>query len=221
MPAILAKDALEFKRKLAILDGKIEMVQLDIMDGQFVPHKTYAEPAALAGSKLGLELHLMVEDPETYIKGWSTLTPALSPLGRGRVVRVIVHAEIKKSLEFLIKKIKDHGWEAGLALNPETSWQEIDELIPELDTVLIMTVHPGKSGQPFEEAVPEHHLLSKISELHRAHPGLIISVDGGVNEKTLPFLIEAGARRFAVGSGIWNQPDPLTALQRLQKILNS
>ncbi len=137
---------------------------------------------------------------------------------RGWVKRVIIHAEIKKPLEPIIAKIKSYGWEAGVALNPETPWQQIDELLPTLDTVLVMTVRPGAAGQPFGEVVATYHLLNKILELHEAHPGLIISVDGGVSADTIPLLLEAGATRLIAGSAIWKSKNPLTALQKLQSL---
>ncbi len=214
IPAILAKEALEFKRKLAILEGRVETAQFDIMDGRFVPAKTFADPLKIRSwaSNLKFELHLMVEDPEPWIEAWRE---------EPRVRRVIIHAEIDRPLAVLIEKIKDQGWEVGLALNPETSWREIDEYIPELETALVMTVQPGKSGQPFEEAVSKYHLLAKINDLRQAHPNLVISVDGGVSDKTLPLLLEAGATRFAVGSAIWQAPDPRQALLKLQNLIHS
>lgn len=205
IPAILAKDKLEFEKKLDILEGQTEMAQIDIMDGKFVPGKTFQDPERASQTKLSFELHLMVEDPETVIDEWKSVSG---------VKRVIIHAEIKKPLEPILKKIKNLGWETGIAINPETPWQKIDELIHQVDTVLIMTVHPGKSGQVFEEAV-----LTKITELHQTHPGLVISIDGGVNENTLPHLIKTGATRFAAGSGIFRAPDPIAAFKRLELLL--
>src|SRR3989338_8589870 len=153
IPAILVKDPLEFKEKLAILDGQAPMAQLDIMDGCFVSNATFEDPVEAARHTLKYELHLMAEDPEAILEKWKDV--------KG-VVRVIVHAEIEKSLAPLIDYIKGRGWQVGIAINPETPWQNVDALIPKLDTVLVMTVHPGKSGQPFEEAVSHYHLLSKI-----------------------------------------------------------
>ncbi|MDP3985148.1 MAG: ribulose-phosphate 3-epimerase [bacterium] len=212
LPAILVPDALKFKEKIDILEGHADAVQIDIMDGAFVPHTTFADPAAILAfhSSLQHELHLMVNDPAPYLRAWSVVPS---------VIRAIIHAEIDRPLAPLLETIKENGWEAGIALNPETPWEAIDEFISQLDTVLVMTVHPGKSGQPFAEAVVEHHLLAKIADLHQAHPGLVIGVDGGVNAETLPLLLEAGATRFIVGSGIWNTPDPAATLSQLQKIV--
>lgn len=220
IPAILVEDALEFQKRLAILKGHVKEAQIDIMDGRFVPNTTFADPGQIRGFQTSLryELHLMVNDPGAEIEKWAT--PTLTHQGRGNVARAVIHAEIQKPLEPIIQKIKSYGWEAGIALNPETSWQQIDELISQLDTVLIMTVHPGKSGQPFGEVVASYHLLNKIFELHEAHPGLTISVDGGVNAETIPLLLEAGATRLVAGSAIFNQKDPLATLTRLKKLVS-
>ncbi len=212
LPAILVADALEFKEKLGILDGHAPVVQIDIMDGHFVAQTTFADPAETARHNLKYELHLMVEDPIAELLKWKEVSG---------VVRVIVHAEIEKPLAPIIIYIKGRALEVGIAINPETSWEKIDALIPELDTVLVMTVHPGAAGQPFEDAVSHYHLLSKIYELHEAHPTLVISVDGGVSEKTAPFLIEAGATRFVVGSAMWKAKNPVEVLEKLEKIIQS
>ncbi|MBI4281139.1 hypothetical protein HY628_03000 [Candidatus Uhrbacteria bacterium] len=213
IPAILVSDVLQFKRKIDALEGRVEEVQIDLMDGLFVPQTSLADPSVIRAfsTKLGYELHLMVDDPASVIEAWSVIP---------NVRRVIPHAEISQPLAPLIDQIHGLGWQAGLALNPETPWQTIDDLIPELDTVLVMTVPPGKSGQSLAEAAVEHHLLSKISELHRCHPGLIISADGGVNAETIPLLAEAGVTRFTMGSAIWQSSDPLAALKEFQNQLN-
>ncbi|MBI4133056.1 allulose-6-phosphate 3-epimerase, partial [Candidatus Uhrbacteria bacterium] len=136
IPALLVHDALKFQEQLSILEGHTKEAQVDIMDGKFVRNTTFSDPGQIRayGTSVQYELHLMVEDPELDFVGWRDVA---------NVKRVIIHAEIAKPLEPLITTIKGAGWQAGIALNPETSWQRIDELIPLLDTVLVMTVHPG------------------------------------------------------------------------------
>lgn len=212
IPAILAKNPEEFQKKLTILDGHTEETQIDIMDGQFVPEKTFQDPVEAAKHNLKYELHLMVKNPEVIIEEWKDVP---------NVHRVIIHAEVKKPLKPIIEKIKSLGWEASLALNPETPHESIDEFIHLLDTVLVMTVHPGASGQDFAEAVVPNHLLAKITELHRTHPGLKISVDGGIDEKTIPSLLQAGANRLIVNSAIFKKSDPVSALKKLKHLIHS
>lgn len=210
IPAILAKNAKEFKRKLLIIDGHAEEAQIDIMDGEFVPEISSEDPETAKLYRLLYSLHLMVADPEKYIEKWKAVPG---------VRQIIIHAEIKKPLELLIQKIKNSGWEVGLAINPETSHESIDKLIPLIDIVLVMSVNPGKSGQSFETAATKEHLLSKITLLHEEHPGLEISSDGGVNSETLPLLLRAGVTNFVIGSAIFDQKEPLEALKKLKHLI--
>ncbi|KKQ96515.1 MAG: Ribulose-phosphate 3-epimerase [Parcubacteria group bacterium GW2011_GWC2_39_11] len=210
IPAILAKDPLEFSKKLDILDGTVEMVQIDIMDGNFVPETTFQDLDQASSAMLEYELHLMVENPEEFIEQWQDVP---------NVKRAIIHAEIKKPLQPIIDQIHDLGWEAGIAINPETSWKKIEKYLKEIETVLVMTVHPGKSGQPFEETVKKYNLLEKIKDLHHARPSLTISIDGGVNEETIPYLMQAGATRFTAGSAIFNDKDLIENYKKLEEVI--
>lgn len=211
IPSILAKTSKEFQNKLTILNNHTEETQIDIMDGKFVPEKTFQDPIKAAKHNLKYELHLMVEDPEASIEEWKNIA---------NVRRVIIHAEIKKPLKPIIEKIKSLGWKVGVALNPETPHASIDECVTMLDTVLVMTVHPGASGQDFADAVVPNHLLAKITELHKEHLGLQISVDGGINEQTILYLLKAGATRFVVGSAIWHSGDPIQNYKNLLTLIS-
>jgi len=143
------------------------------------------------------------------------------------VKRAFIHAEIKKPLAPLLKKIKSYGWEAGIAINPNTGWEVVEPYIghnaPQppltlrggerlIDAILFMTVYPGQNGAPFQPKV-----VPKIAQFHKAHPEMLIEVDGGVSAATLPLLLKAGVTRFAVGSAIWSAPDPLKAYKNLLK----
>lgn len=206
IPAIIAKNALEFEKRLTTLEKtKISLVQIDIMDGQFVANTTKADPEVAAKYKLDYELHLMTKSPELYLKAWQKVTT---------VKRAAIHAEIKKPLAPILKKIKSNGWETGMAINPDTSWQVIRDIIVDLNFVLMMAVYPGRHAAPF---VPK--VIDKIKSLRAAYPSLVIEVDGGVNAQTLPLLLRAGATRFAVGSAIWSSPNPIEAYQKLLKII--
>ena len=149
------------------------------------------------------------------------------------MVRAFVHAEIKKPLAPLLKKIKSYGWEAGIALNPDTEWETLESLFPspglrppspagrgvggegiKADCVLFMTVYPGQNGAPFQPQV-----IPKIKNFHAAYPNIPIEVDGGVNAKTLPLLLKVGVTRLAVGSAIWSASNPLTAYKKLLKVV--
>ncbi len=181
------------------------MAQMDIMDGKFVSNTTFADPQIASKYKVGYELDLMVNDPGPYLTEWKAV--------RG-VKRAFVHAEIKKPLLPLLKKIRSYAWEAGVALNPDTPWKNIVKLVPALDCVLFMTVYPGQNAAPFQPKV-----IPNIAQFHRKHPDILIAVDGGVNGTTLPQLLKAGVTRFAVGSAIWSAPDPLLAYKKLLKLI--
>ena len=244
VPTILVQDRLEFERRLGIMEGKIAVAQMDIMDGKFVVNTTFTDPKIAARYKVDYELHLMVEDPGPVLEKWHATLPQSPPIkGGGKVVRTFVHAEITKPLAPLLKKIKSYGWEAGIALNPDTGWEVVEPFLPPpqssptggeeaqtnspplvggvrgggtfVDSVLFMTVYPGQNGAQFQKKV-----LPKIAQFHKAHPEIPIEVDGGVSEKTLPLLLKAGVTRFAVGSAIWSTPNPINAYKKLLKLTN-
>ena len=206
IPTILVQDRLEFVRRLDIMAGKIGMAQMDIMDGKFVANTTFTDPKVAARYKVAYELDLMVEDPEPVLDAWEKV-----PM----VKRAFVHAEIKKSLAPFLRKIKSYGWEAGIAINPDTEWEVVKDFVGKIDAVLFMTVYPGQNGAPFQPKV-----VPKIKAFHAAYPKVAIEVDGGVNEKTLPRLLKAGVARFAVGSAIWSAPDPIQAYKKLLTLIN-
>ena len=189
---------------------------MDIMDGKFVANTTFTDPKIAARYKIEYELDLTVEDPGPVLDAWKNVRT---------VKRAFVHVEIKKPLASLLKKIKSYGWEAGIAVNPDTEWEAVEPYIghnapqPPLtlrggvDCVLFMTVYPGQNGAAFQPKV-----IPKIKSFHAAYPNIPIAVDGGVSEKTLPALRKAGVTRFAVGSAIWSAPDPIKAYKKILKV---
>jgi len=205
IPTILVQDRLEFEGRLGIMERKIPVAQMDIMDGKFVANTTFTDPKIAARYQVDYELDLMVADPGPILDAWKNVAG---------VKRAFVHAEIKKPLAPLLKKIKAYGWEAGIAINPDTKWEAVKDALAKIDSVLFMTVYPGQNGAPFQPKV-----LPKIAQFHKAHPNMIIEVDGGVNEKTLPQLRKVGVTRFAVGSAIWSAPNPLNAYKKLLQLI--
>ena len=234
IPTDNVQDRLEFERRLGIMEGNIPVTQMDIMDGKFVANTTFTDPKIAAHYKIDYELDLMVQNPGPILEAWKNVRT---------VKRAFIHAEIKKPLAPLLKKIKSYGWEAGIAINPDTEWEVVKPYLaphpasghplPEgegkqvqfssprgrgegeghkglVDCILFMTVYPGQNGAPFQKKV-----IPKIAQFHKAYPKMIIEVDGGVNEKTLPLLLKAGVTRFAVGSAIWSAPNPLNAYKKL------
>lgn len=183
IPAIIAKDQEELSKRIERLKGLFDTLQLDVMDGKFVPNhsldfkfhvpKTYK-----------YEAHLMVSDPKRWInENWKIADI------------VLVHMESLKDPEHIIKLVKSKGIKIGIVLNPETPAEKIKPYLNELNQVLIMTVDPGFYGSEF---LPE--TLEKVKELRKLKPNLDIEVDGSITADTIKSANDAGANLFVSGS---------------------
>lgn len=203
VPAILVHSFEGYKRRLSLVEGLVKTVQLDGMDGKFVPNQTFADAEMIksAETPLAIEAHLMVEDPQNWIERYK----------EGPIKRLIFHIESTEAPEALIQGIKDGGFEVGVTLNPETSISRVWDHLPKVDLFQVMGVNPGFSGQEFQEVA-----LSKISEARKEFPDLNISVDGGVNPQTAPRIIEAGANILCSGSFIFESGDVGKAIEELK-----
>ena len=161
-----------------------DFLHLDIMDGKFVENKswTFGEVKKIISySRLPLDVHLMVNNPEKYIEDYALLNTSY----------LIFHYEAVKNVNEVINKIKDYGLKVGMAINPETDPKNIFPYLKDLDQVLVMSVHPGKSGQTFIESTIEK-IRSIKEEIERTQSKAIISVDGGINNETGLLCKEAG-----------------------------
>jgi ribulose-phosphate 3-epimerase len=203
IPAILAKDEKELRRKVESVDGLCEMVQLDVMDGKFVDNVTWADPARLEKMPLPLpyEVHLMVEDPLERLDAWSL----------AGCQRALIHAESVEDLSAALKEVKSYGMEAGISINPETPVSDIEDAVAEADVVQVMGVHPGRMGQPFQDVA-----IEKVAELRERFPELVIEVDGGVAVGIARRLVEAGADRLVSGSAVFNSGAPAKSIDALR-----
>ncbi|MBU1289739.1 ribulose-phosphate 3-epimerase [Patescibacteria group bacterium] len=205
IPAIIAKDFEELKDKIKQIEPFVEWAQLDVMDGKFVDNITWNHPSDLKKLKtnLKLEAHLMVEKPEDVIDSWI----------KSGVKRIIIHYEATKKLGEVIKKIQDAGLEASIAINPETSANELSPFlnVSSILSVLIMTVRPGRGGQEFIEAT-----LGKIRALRERDENVKIEVDGGINLETAQKVVRAGADILAVGSAIFKSEDIKKSIEELK-----
>lgn len=210
IPALLAKTKDEFIKKLRSIEELVEIAQIDVMDGTLVEHTTFWNPSQLANIKtpINYELHLMVDQPLATARLFGT-TP--------NVKRIYFHTESKDDIDQTIEEIKFHGMEVGIAINPETPIAILEPYLYKIDSVLFMGVNPGASGRPFHPEV-----LDKIKAFHAEHPKIEIAVDGSVNHDTIVDIKNAGATRFAVGSGIFNDNEsPKEALDKLNTLLQS
>ncbi|MEK7094951.1 MAG: hypothetical protein AAB886_02495 [Patescibacteria group bacterium] len=206
IPAILAENAEDFTRKLSQLPSGVDMISIDVMDGTFVPTKSFhdAETIAMLDTEVFFELDLMVNSPLPIIEAFAN-----SP----QTVRAIVHAEINDDARSILTAIKNLGLESGIALLPKTDIDEYEHLYNVCDVVLIRGNEPGRAGR---EMLPE--TIEKVKNLRSKYPELAISVDIGVNDKTVPALVDAGATYLCVNSAIFAATNPAEAYNSLQKL---
>ncbi|MCX6730037.1 MAG: ribulose-phosphate 3-epimerase [Candidatus Portnoybacteria bacterium] len=206
IPTILVQTFKEVEEKIRLVEDYVEWVQIDVMDGIFVKNTTWNNPNDLVGIKIKTktEIHLMIENPEEVIDEWLQVAD-----------RIIVHFESKiTNLNALIKNVHNNGKQIGLAINPETDYEVVKPFLNELDLVLLMTVSPGDGGQQFDESV-----LNKIKALQEIWPNGSIEVDGGINDKNIKRIAEAGADIFNVGTYIYDNQDIKQAIYQLTENL--
>lgn len=191
IPAILTQNIEEAQEKLDAVAGLVEWVQIDFMDGDFVDNTSFSvTDVALLERHSKLEAHLMVRAPEFYFED----------LERVGFERVIFHYESVDDCREVTELMKSYSFERGIAINPETSPEEIEPFIEDFDFILILGVRPGFGGQEF---LPE--TLEKIKQTKELYPSKVISVDGGVDEKNVKQIIEHGADIVVSGSGLYKE----------------
>ncbi len=206
VPAIISKDFFDLTKKISVVERfyGCPFVQLDIMDGKFVPNKTIgAESIAKLRTQLSYELHLMIHDPLQKIEEFIALQPE----------RLIVHYTSKKEMEQLFVVLKACKIKVAIALNLGTSVAQVEPFLKYIDSVLLMSVVPGSYGAAFHSGI-----YKKIRAMKKLAPDLPVAIDGGVGRDTIKKLIAAGADRLCVGSRIFETPDPLASYQELKKL---
>src|SRR3989344_4748145 len=179
-----------------------DLIQIDVMDGHFVKNISFGTVVMKdIRTKLKLDAHLMIENPELYIKDFADAGADI----------ITFHVEAAKDPMKVIGQIKALGKKAGMAINPETPASSFFEYLPHLEQVIVMTVNPGWGGQKF---IVE--CLDKVKEIRARWDG-DIEVDGGVNDKTIAGCARAGANLFVAGSFVFKSNDPAGQVELLRK----
>lgn len=211
-PSILSADFARLAEDIEKVErGGAEYLHIDVMDGQFVPNITMGPPvikSIRACTEMFLDVHLMIDKPERYIKEFAEAGADL----------ITFHVEATPHSHRVLQAIHAQGIKAGVVLNPGTSLETIEYLLPDVDLVLLMSVNPGFGGQGF---IPQ--IKAKIQSLRdmvtRLGLQVEIQVDGGVNRENILELERAGADVFVMGSAIFNSEDPEQTTKDVRKML--
>ncbi len=196
-PSVLSADFLRLGEQLAEIEGAgADFIHFDVMDGRFVPNISIGLPvleATRRGTTLPIDVHLMMLEPERWVDEFAEAGADV----------ITFHAEATPHALRLVESIRQSGKKPGVAINPGTPLEMVEELIPFVDQVLLMTVNPGFGGQSFIDA-----MLGKIERLREridmARSGCVIQVDGGINPSTIGGAVRAGATSIVAGSAVIN-----------------
>lgn len=211
-PSILAADFARLEEDVKKIEaGGADMLHVDVMDGHFVPNITVGPlivQALRSRTKLPLDVHLMIENPERYVD-------AFADAGADYLT---VQVEACFHLHRVLQAIKAAGMKAGVALNPHSPLSTIEEILSDLDLILIMSVNPGFGGQKFisqslDKLRRSQKLLEKTGLSH-----IEVEVDGGVKLENAKKIVDAGAEILVSGSGIFGTPDPAETIRKFKKL---
>lgn len=211
VPSIFAADFMRLGEEVQrVAKAGVSMLHVDIMDGHFVPNFTMGTPITESlrrSTDLGLDHHLMIEDPDTY-------APIFIKAG---ATSVSVHYEVCRNLDRTLHMIQDHGAKAGVVVNPATPVFLLTHVLDIVDYVLVMSVNPGYGGQEFIPGT-----LGKVRELvrERAQRGLAFSIeiDGGVGLENIAEVAKAGVDWVVAGSSVFRAKDPSQAIHNMRQI---
>ena len=210
-PSMLSADFANLGKDIDMVNQNGDIFHLDIMDGVFVPNISYGTPvikAITARATIPVEAHLMIVEPQKFIKDYKEMG----------VAAISVHYEACTHLDRVVNQIKELGMNAGVAINPHTSVNLLEDIVKVSDYILVMSVNPGFGGQKF---IP--YTTQKIRDLKKIiqdnNPNCLIEVDGGVGLSNIVELSRAGADIVVAGNAVFSSKNPAETIKKLQGLL--